>query len=134
MLREADHTRAWNRGDFESHWIHIWYEFYAKEHCTLGIPCIILCSLLQPEFQLLYKSPPDITLASLKKVYPLYCLSSHHDKTTYKWMIVDRPDHQFPSTPVLHVRKAGLYKCTATCGLESKSEVFAVQLKPTAGM
>ena len=65
-------------------------------------------------FAVVHSSPSEITLTSLRKAYPLYCLMSHHCDTRYQWQLLEQSDVELPSSPVVHIKQSGIYKCTCS--------------------
>lgn len=82
------------------------------------------------DFAVVHSSPSEITLTSLRKAYPLYCLMSHHSDTHYQWQLLEQSDVELPSSPVVHIKQAGIYKCTAVWGSQEKVMMFSVRFKP----
>ena len=86
---------------------------------------------LPTEFQVVFQSSSDVVLQSLKRAVPLCCLSSHHSESTYTWKCLEQPSTQYPSSPILHVKKAGTYKCTVYWGdQQTASHLFVVKCIP----
>ena len=62
---------------------------------------------------------------------PLYCVSSQHSTTTYRWEKLGETEKLSPSTPVIYVDEVGLFKCEmGSGGLEEESSVIALQIQP----
>ena len=47
-------------------------------------------------------------------------MSSLHSETIYEWKVVGKTtdEKKFPSTPVIYVDKAGLYRCIIKSGFD----------------
>ncbi len=74
-----------------------------------------------------------MTVKSLLSPIPLYCVSSEHATTIYKWHKLGQPQFTFPPTPVVYVAEVGLYKCEMTDHLNDvtmESSVVAVEVEP----
>lgn len=81
------------------------------------------------DFEIIYQSGSSVMLKGLKKCHPLCCVSSHHNTSIYKWTRLEQGEgYQYPSTPVLHVKKAGTYQCVVHCQeQQQKSHIFVVK-------
>lgn len=57
----------------------------------------------------------EVVISNFKVPVPLYCVPSIHNSfVDYEWELIGK-DVKFPSSPVVTVGMAGLYKCMIAC-------------------
>ncbi len=68
---------------------------------------------------------------SFREAIALYCITTRHVTTHYRWTMVGEPMVDFPATPVIFVKDVGLYQCHVCRGREElQSLVISVSVQP----
>ncbi len=72
-----------------------------------------------------------MVVQSFWEAIALYCITTRHVATHYRWAKVGEPRVEFPATPVIFVKDVGLYQCHVRCGGEElQSLVMSVSVQP----
>lgn len=82
-------------------------------------------------FFIAQESPSVVIVSGFTKAVALYCLSSVHCHTRYKWRAIGPAEESavFPSTPVIYVNQSGLFQCVLKYGSsEIEGSIIAVRV------
>ena len=102
--------------------------------CILLIPKLFLCmkygyiclgSLVRHKLSVIFQSEKVQTLRP-HAVTSIYCIASLHGDCEYKWSNLKNPmSPRLEKTPVLYMKKPGIYQCKVSLISDSRKFVFS---------
>ena len=86
--------------------------------------------LLIGPFRIAYQSQAVTIMSSMVEPVQLICIASYHDNTIYNCEMVGKKQ-TFPSSPVVHVLRPGIFQCKVTNLVKGQamSQMMEVQLE-----